>query len=527
MDMRTMLLQAAERNPDTVALSEGQERLTYHEWNLRVVALADSLHRRGIRHADRVAIGMRNSIDHATAFFATQMLGAVAVPFNFRFKEDGISYILANSGARAVMVDENLNTEKIRSSSRLSDDILWIRSTGALADYEVSMEEMISSGGEEIHNRVDSEDLSAIIYTSGTTGRPKGVPITHGNSYSRLVTYIMTAGPAFDSGARTLGAAPLYHTVGMHWVFLQTVFVNGTYFPVARVDEHTLPMIRDERLTFLFGSPTLFRQLLSSTPGADPIETVTEIAYGSAPAEPELLQEMSDRFPNAKISEVYGTTELSIPFVTGSMAGRLPGTLRPTGDFRIRLVEPGGGPDETVSGENVGELLVEMSNPGIFKSYWGDDGESKTAEKVEAGWFHTGDAFWRDEDGSYYFKGRLDDMFVSGGENIQPAEVENMLNGHPGISEVAVIGTPDPKWGQVVTAFIVLADRTLTETAIDAYARQSTLDDFKRPRKFVFLDEIPRNPSGKIVRPELKSIFYSGQAGTDPDLGQHAAKVSQ
>jgi 2-furoate---CoA ligase len=527
MDMRMMLLQAAERNPETVAISEGPRGLTYRDWTRRVIALADSLHRHGIRHADRVAIGMRNSTDHATAYFATQMLGAVAVPFNFRFKPEGIAYILLNSGARAVMVDDNLSTEKIRSFPEMPADMLWIRSSGELAEYELSMESLIGSGGEEIHNAVKPDDLSTIIYTSGTTGRPKGVPMSHRMSYSRLVTYIMTVGPTFDSGARTLGAAPLYHTVGMHWVFLQTVFVNGTYFPLGRVDEQTLALIRDERLTFLFGSPTLFRQLLNSAPDGAPIETVTEIAYGSAPAEPELLQEIFTRFPNATISEVYGTTELSIPFVTRSMVGRTPGTLRPTGDFRVRIVKPGGGPDETVSSGNVGELLVEMSNPGIFTSYWGADGKSRTAEKVEDGWFHTGDAFWRDEQGSYYFTGRLDDMFISGGENIQPAEVESILCGHPGIRDVAILGTPDPKWGQVVTAFIALADPDLTDVAIDEYCRRSPLDDFKRPRKFIFLDDIPRNPSGKIVRPELRSLASAGQAAQDLGIQQQAEKVSQ
>lgn len=505
MNLRTMLLQAAERNPHLVALAEANRRLTYGEWTRQVIKLADALVSLGIRHGDRVAISMRNSIDFATCLYAPQMLGAVAVPFNFRLKPDTIDHVLKDSGAKAMIVDDAMQESDIEAVIRRNPDIAVIRSSGAASNSEALLRDLLESGGERLHNAVERDDLSMIVYTSGTTGKPKGVPLTHANNYGRLVTYIMTTGPYFDSGARTLGAAPLYHTVGIHWVFLQTIFVNGTYYPVSKVDRSTPRLIDEERLTFLFGSPTMFRQVLAASKGK--MESVAYVAYGSAPTEQRLLDEMFEKFPNARISEVYGTTEISIPFVTRSMEGLPPGTLRPTGDFRIRLVRPGKDADCEISGEEPGELIVGMENAGVFSRYWGEEGKRKTVEKVKSGWFYTGDLFRRDDSNNYTFLGRIDDMFVSGGENIQPAEVETTLNNHPAVADVAVIGTPDPDWGRRVTAFIVSSDRRLTEADLDAYCKASALENFKRPRKYLFVESIPRNPSGKILRKDLQDLF--------------------
>ena len=505
MNLRTMLLQAAERNPSHVALADSDRRLTYGDWTRQVIKLADALASLGIRHGDRVAISMRNSIEMATCLYAPQMLGAVAVPFNFRLKPDTIDHVLKDSGARVVIADDAVQADGLEAVMARNPGIPVIRSAAASGAREGSLEALIAGGGERMHNTVGADDLSMIVYTSGTTGKPKGVPLTQANNYGRLVTYIMTTGPYFDSGARTFGAAPLYHTVGIHWIFLQTIFVNGTYYPISKIDQNTPRLIDREGLTFLFGSPTMFRQVLAASKGK--MESVAYVAYGSAPTEQRLLDEMYEKFPNAQISEVYGTTEISIPFVTRSMEGVPPGTLRPTGDMRIRLVQPGQGIDSHVVDEEPGELIVEMDNVGIFSRYWGEDGERKTAEKVRSGWFYTGDLFKRDDSNNYTFLGRIDDMFISGGENIQPAEVETTLNNHPAVNDVAVIGTPDPDWGRLVTAFIVAAERTLSQADLDAFCKSSALENFKRPRRYVFVDAIPRNPSGKILRKDLQDLF--------------------
>ncbi|MQA77198.1 MAG: AMP-binding protein [Streptosporangiales bacterium] len=505
MDLRTILLFAAERNPASTALASGTERLTYRELADRATALADSLRAQGVQHGDRVGIGMRNSIDHATVFLATQVMGAVAVPFNFRNKPEGIARMLADCSARAVVVDDSVHVDQVRTIAG-RDVSLWI-GAGNDQDVAVRLDDLVRAGSPVVHGDVGPDDLSTILYTSGTTGNPKGVPLTHRNAYARLVSYVASAGPAFDSGMRTMGAAPLYHTVGLHWVFCLTLYLNGTYYPVTELaGEAVLDLIRRERLTFLFGSPTLFHILLKAPPTpAAACESVTDISFGSAPMDAGLLEKMTRYFPRAMINEVYGTTELSIPFVTRDALGAKPGALRPTTDHRIRIVDPAGGPDDVVPFGQVGELLVDMDNESCFAGYW--NAPEKTAARLDGGWFRTGDAFHRDEDGNHFMTGRLDDMFISGGENIQPAEVEATLLAHAGINDVAVVGTPEPRWGQVVTAFVVRADPALSAEAIDAHCLGSALADFKRPRRVVFLDRIPRNPSGKIVRKQVQELY--------------------
>lgn len=499
-----MLLQAAERSPDSIVLADQERRVTYRDWTAQVIRLADALVAEGIRHGDRVAFSMRNSIEFATALYATQMFGAVAVPFNFRLKPDTVNHIIRDSGARTLIFDDSITNDVLNTVVENNCGIRLVRSGAEPRAGELSLQALVKQGTERLHGEIDRLDFSMIVYTSGTTGQPKGVPLTHRDNYGRLVTYIMTTGPHFDTGARTFGAAPLYHTVGIHWVFLQTIFVNGTYYPVSKVDKDSADFIRREGITFIFGSPTMLRQVLASTSGS--MQSVTHVAYGSAPSEQNFLDEMFAKFPNATISEVYGTTEVSIPFVTRDMRGRAPGTLRPTGDHRLRLVRPGGAPDEQVATDEPGELIIDMNNAGVFPRYWGAGGEKKTQEKCKDGWFYTGDLLRRDREGNHYFLGRIDDMFISGGENIQPMEVETALCNHPDVQDAAVIGTPDPQWSQIVTAFIVAKNPSLTEAKLDEFCRQSSLENYKRPRKYFFIDSIPRNPSGKILRGALREI---------------------
>lgn len=504
MDMRTILSFAVERNPHSTALVDGTERLSYRSLYERAVALADGLHARGVRHGDRVAIGMGNSFDSATTFLATQMMGAVAVPFNFRNKAEGIARILTDCSARAVVIDDTVDVDGLR---RLTDEVeLWV-GAGNEPRLATRLDDLVRDGRPVVHGKIRPDELSTLLYTSGTTGAPKGVPITHRNTYARMISYIATAGPAFDSGMRSMGAAPLYHTVGLHWVFCLTMFLNGTYYPVAALaGEAVLELVRRERLTFLFGSPTLFHILLKEPPSAARVcDSVTDIAFGSAPMAAALLERMVGYFPRAVINEVYGTTEISIPFVTRGAVSAKPGALRPTADHRIRVVETDGDADDQVPIGEVGELIVDMNNAACFAGYW--NAPDKTAARVHDGWYRTGDMFYRDEEGNYFMTGRLDDMFISGGENVQPAEVEAVVREHPGVADVAVVGTPDPQWGQVVTAFIVREDPMLSPSELDAHCRRSALADFKRPRRVIFLDEIPRNPSGKIVRKEVQDLY--------------------
>lgn len=500
MSLRHMLALAAEKVPDEEAIVEGPVRLTYREWIERIYALADAFTRAGIERGDRVAYLMRNTIDHATVFFGLQSIGAVAVPINFRSKANGITYIIEDTDARMFVTDDP--ELKARLATDVPRKLRWIVACEEEIEGTERLEDVIAAGAlREPADHIDADDLSGILYTSGTTGQPKGVVITHRGVIGRILTYTMSGGPLYGSGVRSLGAAPLYHTVGLHMVLCRTVFLNGTYFPVREIGGRSaLELIQNEQLTLILGSPTLYHMLVEANRdhGFD-LRSVNHISYGSAAMPPSLLAAIREHFPSASVQETYGTTEISIPFVT--VEPEQPGELKITADNRVRVVKPGGRADEILPPGEVGELIAHHDTDGSFLSYWKRD--DLTAERIRDGWYHTGDAFFRDERNVYYITGRLDDMFISGGENIQPVEVEQTLSSHPGIADVAVIGTPHERWGEAVTALVVRRDLALTETEIDAFCRRSDLDDFKRPRRVIFVEEIQRNPSGKIVRKEL------------------------
>jgi 2-furoate---CoA ligase len=507
MDLRTIVVYTTERSPGKLALVDGDRRLTYGEWGSRVFALANALAARGIRRGDRVGLGLRNSVDHVVAFYALQVLGACAAPFNFRFKPPGVAYILDDADVSAVITDDPTLRARLDGVSERAGRILWVVAGGE-GDGCESLDALVAEGDpREPAGSVSEDDLSAILYTSGTTGQPKGVPVTQRAACARMVSYIVSGGPLFESGVRTLGAAPLYHTVGMHWVLGMSIFLEGTYYPVTDLDGRALlELVERERLTFLFGSPTLFHGMLSAegTAGLD-MTSVTEVAFGSAPMPPVLLDEIGRRFPNAVVHEVYGTTEVGVPMITRDAPRAPTGALRSTVDFRARVIRPGGSPDDVVPTGEEGELIVDLANDGCFREYWRKP--DKTAERVRDGWYYTGDAFHRDEHGSFYITGRLDDMFISGAENIQPVEIEQVVSAHPGVADVAVIGTPHERWGEAVTALVVRRDPELTHEEIDRHCRASELADFKRPRRVLFVDVIERNPSGKIVRKELRARY--------------------
>lgn len=507
MDLRSLVVIAAERSPDATAVVDGDTTLTYGDLGQRTSALAAGLERMGIGHGDRVCVGMRNTADHVVTFLALQALGAVHAPFNFRFKAASVAAVLEDCDARAAIVDDTPLAAAVRQQSAAASQIPWI-TTGAPGEATTSLAEVEADGsGRGPSTTASPEDLSVILYTSGTTGTPKGVPLTQRNAIARVLSYLPTVNLPFEGGVRTLGAAPLYHTVGLHYVLCVSLYVGGTYYPTQTTTGPALmQLVQDRGLTFLFGSPTLFHTMLLAA-RETPYDTgsVTHLSFGSAPMPPSQLSALAVQFPNAQISEVYGTTEISVPFVTRDAIAVEPGALRGTVDHRVRIIRPGGSPDDVLPPGEEGELIVDMSNQGCFGGYWKQP--ETTASRVRDGWYYTGDAFRTDGRGHYMIAGRLDDMFVSGGENIQPAEVEQILSAHPALVDVAVIGTPDERWGEVVTALVVCPGSDLTEEQLDEYCRASPLADFKRPRRVLFVDQIERNPSGKVVRSVLRDRY--------------------
>jgi 2-furoate---CoA ligase len=324
--------------------------------------------------------------------------------------------------------------------------------------------------------------------------------------------WLMHFGPPVNGTVRTMGVSPLYHIAGLHCVYWLTLLLMGAYFPIRDFrPAEVLDLVEREELTYLVGSPTVFDTLLASAEARGrELPSVAHIVFASAPRPPRLLERLGRAFPEAMLAEAYGTGE-GVMF--GSVdAVRKPGAFQTVGDMRARVIAPDGTPDQELGPGEEGELIVELASGRMVDGYW--QRPELTADRFRHGWSYTGDAFYRDEDGHFFISGRLDDMFISGGENIQPAEVEVVLSRHPAIADVAVIGTPDERWGELCTAFVVRADEALTAGEIDAFCRESPdLPDYKRPRRIFFVSQIARNPTGKILRKELRALYLGGQLG--------------
>lgn len=506
MDVATMMDWAVSRTPEKLAVVDGEKRLTYREWGARVDRLARSLSRLGINKGDRVACMLENSEEHATTFFALQKLGAVATPFNFRAKREGIVYHVNDSGAKMVVFDEDFADEVLTIGESMPACEHYVCVGGRETQGIVAFEELLLDEAPPAEfPRLCGDDPSMILYTSGTTGTPKGVLLTHEASLARALGMMINHGQRHLSDERAIGLMPLFHTVGVHTVLLGTILVNGTYYPVGRFSPAAaLDLIERERITYLFGTPTHFQMLLQEDLASRDLNSIEHVLYAGAPMSGRLVRECAGKLTE-NVTLIYGNTE-TFNGIFMRRTHERPGAAVCGVLHDVRVVRVGGAPDEVVAPGEEGELIVDMRSPESFEEYW--NRPEQTAEKVREGWYHTGDAcLFEVEDGRplYTITGRLDDMIISGGENIRPAEIEDLLASHPGVSDVAVVGMDDPRWGEVVKAFVTKTDPALTEGELDGFFKKSHLENYKRPRSYEFLPEIPRNPSGKILRAQLRA----------------------
>ncbi|MGI8876410.1 MAG: class I adenylate-forming enzyme family protein [Egibacteraceae bacterium] len=528
MDIASILRQAVDRYPDQTALvcsdaprrpdaagshdaPDGSQRWTYAEWNRRASRLAHALSDLGVCPGDRVAIYLWNTEASVTSYFACQKLGAVAVPLNFRLPAGELAYILGNSGARVLVYTRDLTDAVLRAatSARGVHDFIAVKGStveelvGGHHDYE-KLATTFPVDTEPAYTP-DGGDLSALVYTSGTTGRPKGVMHTHANDVAIAMNCVMEYG--LRRTDRALHIAPLYHVGGMQAFFMPHLFVGGTNLLIGRYDPaRTLAVIEREAVTTLFAVPTQIAQMLDDERFAESeVSSLRLITTGGSALAGATMDRVTDELC-PRLFHGYGATEASLTLLLQPEdAHAKPGSCgKPTLVTDARIVAVDGDrrvrPDERADRGQVGQLIVR--GPQVMKGYWNQPIE--TAKRMELGWFYTGDLFTRDADGFYHYQGRADDLIVSGGENIYPREVEEVLWRMPGVRECHVLGLPDPRWGQVVTAFIVPAEPGLDADDVDAFCRRSPdLADFKRPRQVVLVDTLPRNPSGKVVKREL------------------------
>lgn len=501
---------ACDRAPTRLALSEGATQWSFQELFNRALALAGALYDAGLKPGDRILVGLRNTGDHVALFLATQLAGLVYVPINFRSHPTSVKYFWEYVGTTLAVMEPNLLAGILRVDPFGSD--VGVR--GRLWDSQSLAEraERVNPDGVSLP-RLTGDDLSMILFTSGTTGNPKGIPLTHRNTVARTLGPSLNWDCPHDGDERVIGLMPLYHTIGLQGCLLYALLQNNTYYPVPQFSpEGTLKLIQSARITHLFGTPThLYALVNEPTLSHYDLSSLSHVLYGGAPMSPHVIARCADVLC-ARITYVYGNTET----YNALFHREAPRTFEESvcGVYhRVRVVQIGGGHEDVVAPGQEGELIIDTRSPESFQEYW--QLPEKTAERVRSGWYFTGDSCRFEGENRFRVTGRVDDMVLSGAENIQPVTVENALLGHPDILDVAVAGVPDERWGQIVKAYVVVRNSELTPAALDRWVRDaSTLDSYMRPRQYQFVQEIPRNPSGKILRKLLSELEdYEAERG--------------
>ncbi len=502
--------------PDRLSIVYGEDRWTFAQTAERVQRLHSALGALGIRQGDRIGILHVNCPQYIEIYFAAASVGAILVPLNFRAKTDELSYMINHAEAKVLFVGNRYLDILEGLRPQLPTVKQCIPLDGKLRGGMAYDDLLCSSSASLAPHEIQDEDVTILMYTSGTTGRPKGVPLRH----SAFVTYLLenVDPPNPDVEERNLLTVPLYHIAGVQ-AMLAAIYGGRTLLLMSQFEvKEWLGMIQRERATRALLVPTMLKRVID-----DPdfsrydLSSLQVVTYGAAPMPFEVIRKAIQVMPRVRFINAFGQTETASTITTlGPEDHKIEGTPqeqekklkrlassigRPLPDVELRIIDEQG---RTLPPFQAGEIFARGSR--IMTGYWQD--ESKTAQVMTPdGWLHTGDMGWMDEEGYIYLSGRADDMIIRGGENISPEEVEKVLNTHPQVEESAVIGIQDEEWGQQPRAIIVLKKgKAVSEEEIVEYCRPR-LAAFKRPRSVVFVETLPRNPMGKVLRKNLRQEY--------------------
>ncbi|NJQ01711.1 acyl-CoA synthetase [Streptomyces zingiberis] len=498
----------ARISPDRTALTGHDRTLSYAGLADRTARLAGALARLGVRPGDRVAQLGVNAVSVFETFFATWLLGAVAVPLNHRLSGPEIRYMLADSGAAALVHSPDADA-LVAAASPLPAEVRRVVTVGHPGsgpagglDYET---EIAAGPALDPPPPVALDDPALLLYTSGTTGRPKAAVLTHANLTWNTVNQL--AHLDILGGDRVLCIAPLFHAVGLGQITLPTLFKGGSVEPVPRFDPGALlARIGEARITGFSAVPTML-QMLCEHPAWETADltSLTTVVYGGSPVQERVARAWLDR--GVRVRQGYGMTEAAPGVCMEPAEPAEPGDQAPGGvlsagvpHFFTDLAAYRDGHPAPLTGEPA-ELLVR--GPHVFPGYWNRPGETAEAFTGDA-WFRTGDVLRVDGEGRAHVVDRVKDMIISGGENVYPAEVEAVIHQLDEVVTAAVVGVPDPRWGEVGVAYVELREGArLTEEALRAHLA-GRLARYKIPRHLVFVPGLPANATGKIRRVELR-----------------------
>jgi len=477
--------------------------------------LVNALSNLGVKKSDRVALLQVNCNQCVEVYFTVAKLGAIYVPLNFRAKGDELTYMLNSSEANTLFLGERY----IDLANSIASGLTSVKNFISIESKHEGMlyyEDMISSSpAEEVVTDIGDDDTTILMYTAGTTGVPKGVMLSHNSFAIYVLENVTPADPELVE--KNILTVPLYHVAGIQ--AMMAAIYGGRTLVMERQFEprEWMELVETEKANRAMMVPTMLKQVMDHPDfSKHDLSSLKVITYGAAPMPLEVIKRVVTVFPGVSFINAFGQTETASTIttlgpedhiITGTeeekekKLKRLASIGKPMSDVEMKIVDEEG--NKLPPGQ-VGEIVTR--GPRVMTGYWRD--EEKTEKTIDKeGWVHTGDMGYMDEDGYFFLAGRATDMIIRGGENISPEEVEAVLNSHPKIEEAAVIGVPDEEWGEQPKAVVVLKQgETATPEEIMEYCR-ARMSSFKRPRFVVFVNELPQNPMGKVLKRVLREQY--------------------
>ena len=507
LDLGRSFIASVARNPNATAIVDGDMRLTYNDWFCRISALVDALAGLGLSRGDRLITAMQNNWASASVHWACQLAGITIVPVNWRVTPDEIDFFIENSEATALVFDRS-SAATIAAAKRTSGlaQIAYQTSSDGALDFD----QIATVSARDASPMAGADDWSVMLYTSGTTAHPKGVLRRHRAERAAAMAHVaQNMMPMQDA---TLGVMPLYHTMGVRSLLAMTL-LNGAFVCLPRFDCATaLGLIEQENVGSLYLVPTLYHDLLDHADFAQTdLASVKRLGFAGASMTDGLLKRIDHAFQPDLFVNHYGSSEI-YTFSIEQDAVAKPGSAGKAGlNQHLRIVEMGSGdPGAVVPQTQEGEIIANLAGDEAFEGYW--KRPEANEKSLRSGWYFTGDCGHFDKDGDLFVTGRADDMIITGGENVSPVEVESVLSLHDGVADCAVVGLPDERWGKIVVAFVVRRSGATVDDLIQ-HCRNSALANFKRPKKIIFVTELPKSPVGKLLRRSL----VAGDYNPEPD----------
>ncbi len=498
----------ARKQPNKTAVICGDKRISYGLLNARADALARAFRAKGLKRGDKAALLLHNGNEIVECVFACAKLGLVSVPLNFRLVGREFSYILNDCEASLLVYGQEFEEvlAPIRSELPGIKSFVLVGSAGRMEDV-LSYEGLIETySGPVIQcDGIGLDDDSSIIYTSGTTGRPKGVVRSHRANLWAPLNQVMAMGHRAED--IEMYVVPLFNVSFFNY-FMPNIVIGSTVLIFRNFDpEEVVLSMQKERVSRIFLVPTMWNQVMTRLESKK--RDVSSLRVASSGAEScayTTKKRILDYFEGIEMWEAYGLSEGGVTLLPPGEALRKIGSVgKPSATNEARIVRDGG---EDASAGEIGEVVFR--GPSIMKEYYRNP--EGTMEALRDGWLHTGDLARLDEEGFIYIMDRKKDMIISGGENIYPREIEEVLFSHPAIVEAAVIGVPDDRWGESVKAVVVLREgQHMSAEEVISFCKEN-LASYKKPKRVEFMDALPRNPSGKVLKTDLRPKYTDGKA---------------